>query len=95
MEFYTISFPNTDFADLRLNPGDALSEHLTVQNSPVLFGCRTGLCGTCLVRVTGDMLPPQPEEEEVLQILAPSDAQVRLACQIHLTGNITIERYAL
>jgi ferredoxin len=53
------------------------------------------LCGTCLVKVKGDIPPPQAEEQEVLDILASADPQARLACQIDLTADITIEAYAL
>lgn len=93
MDNCVISFPNTDFLPLSLNLYDALAEHLTVQNSPILFGCRTGLCGTCLVRVTGKIPPPKVEEIELLEILEIHDPQVRLACQIELTGDIEIARY--
>ncbi|MBD2414933.1 ferredoxin [Nostoc calcicola FACHB-389] len=95
MKDCVISFADTSFPELRLKPHDALGEYLTVQNSPVLFGCRTGLCGTCLVKVKGDIPPPQAEEQEVLQILASADPQARLACQIDLTGDITIQAYAV
>ena len=88
-----ISFPNTPFPDIFLEDKARLAEQLTVQNSPILFGCRTGLCGTCLVKVTGDITLPLPEEAEVLQILAPDDPQARLACQIELTADIAIAAY--
>lgn len=86
----TISFPSTAYAPLALAPHLPLAEHLTIQNSPVLFGCRTGICGTCLVLVSGDLPPPQPEEQEMLEILAPDSPGARLACQIDLTGDIEI-----
>lgn len=88
-----ISFPKSQFLPLSLKLDDALAEYLTVQNSPILFGCRTGLCGTCLVRVTGEIPPPKAEEIELLEILAPHDPQARLACQIELTGDIAIAVY--
>ncbi len=39
-----ISFPETDYPPINLPHHQNLSEHLTIQNSPVLFGCRTGIC---------------------------------------------------
>ena len=69
------------------------AEYLTVQNSPVLFGCRTGLCGTCLVEIIGDITPPTEDEKEVLQILAPDNPNARLACQVDFTQDITIKTY--
>lgn len=85
-----VSFPGTNYAPLTLEKNENLSEHLTVQNSPVLFGCRTGVCGTCLVVVEGDIPPPSEEEKEVLEILAPGDIRARLACQLNLTNDIAI-----
>lgn len=87
---YKISFPNTDFFSINLSPHEPLAEHLTAQNSPVLFGCRTGLCGTCLVEIQGNIPPPTTAEKEVLEILAPDNPHARLACQIDLTQDITI-----
>jgi len=88
-----ISFPNTNFPPINLEPHQSLSEYLTVENSPVLFGCRTGLCGTCLVEAIGDIPPPTNEEQEVLEILAPDSPHARLACQIDLTQDIAIKSY--
>lgn len=85
-----VSFPGTSYAPLTLEKNENLSEHLMVQNSPVLFGCRTGVCGTCLVVVKGDIPPPSEEEKEVLETLAPGDIRVRLACQLNLTNDIAI-----
>jgi ferredoxin len=67
-----------------------LSEHLTVQNSPVLFGCRTGICGTCVARVDGDIPPPNDEERDTLESIAPGDPRARLLCQLDLTADIDI-----
>ncbi|MCF4968928.1 2Fe-2S iron-sulfur cluster binding domain-containing protein [Nostoc sp. CMAA1605] len=88
----TISFPGSDFAPITLKCHQNLSEYLTIQNSPVLFGCRTGICGTCLVEVIGDIPPPQPDEQEMLDTLAPNYPNARLACQINLTTNLAIRR---
>ncbi len=78
------------YPDIHLNQDDNLSEHLTIQNSPILFGCRTGICGTCLVSIKGDIPPPSEEEKEILEIFAPENKQARLACQIQLTNDIKI-----
>lgn len=91
-DFCTIYFPGSDYAPIMLELHQNLSEHLTIQNSPVLFGCRTGICGTCLVEVIGDILPPQPDEREMLETLAPNHPNARLACQVDVTGNVEIRK---
>ncbi|BAZ14942.1 ferredoxin [Calothrix sp. NIES-4071] len=85
-----ITFNPKKHPEIYLNQNDNLSEHLTVKNSPVLFGCRTGICGTCLVSIKGDIPPPNEEEKEILEIFAPGNHQARLACQIQLTNDIEI-----
>jgi ferredoxin len=92
-ELCQISFSNTNFQPIYLQKNENLSEHLTVQNSPVLFGCRTGICGTCLVVVKGDIPPPTEEEKEILEIFAPGNSQTRLACQLQLTSDIEINSF--
>ena len=85
-----IQFPKTDYAPTAVNITQPLSLTLTLQNSPILFGCRTGICGTCLVVATGNMLPPNEEETEVLSILAPGIPTARLACQLIPTGDLSM-----
>jgi ferredoxin len=94
-DFCKIFFPGTDYPFLNLQPHQNLSEHLTIQNSPVLFGCRTGICGTCLVEVIGEIPPPQADEQEMLDTLAPNNPNARLACQLDLTTNVQICRLEL
>jgi len=90
--FCTVSFPGTDYPPITLPHHQSLSEHLTIQNSPVLFGCRTGICGTCLVEVIGDIPAALADEREMLDTLACDRPNARLACQISLTANIEIRR---
>ncbi|MEL6491943.1 MAG: 2Fe-2S iron-sulfur cluster-binding protein [Cyanobacteria bacterium J06621_3] len=87
---YTITFPRTNHSPVTIDQSTALSTHLTLQNSPILFGCRTGICGTCLVSATGKMAPPNEEEQEVLEMLAPTCSTARLACQIKPHGDLAI-----
>ncbi len=71
-----------------------LSRTLTAKNSPLLFGCRTGLCGTCLVKVTAgaeQLTPASAEEREVLAILVPDEPLARLACQIDPSADFSLE----
>lgn len=72
-----------------------LAEHLDARNSPVLFGCRTGICATCLSHVEplpgGEIAPPSDDEREVLDIHAPGDPTARLLCQLRLRCDVRID----
>jgi ferredoxin len=90
---FAIRFPNSKHPEVRLPREANPSEHLTIENSPVLFGCRTGICGTCLVHVDvneGQLNPPSQDEVELLKIICPNDPYARLACQIKLTADLEI-----
>ncbi len=91
---FEVSFGGSGFVPVRLPEGANLSEHLTASNSPLLFGCRTGICGTCISRVeskAGILPPPALDESELLSILAPEKPNVRLACQLELCSDIEIQ----
>lgn len=89
---YKVEFSNSDKTELRLQDGNELSKELTIENSPILFGCRTGVCGTCLCEVLkGSPKLPSEEELELLEVLAPDNANARLACQIKVTCNLTLK----
>lgn len=88
----TLRFPGTSYAALEVEAGCELSEHLTLVNSPVLFGCRTGLCGTCACLVEGELEPPLPDELEVLEAVAPAAPGARLACQLRPTHDLAVRR---
>lgn len=85
-----VRFPGTNYPPIAVPEHDNLANYLTVQNSSVLFGCRTGICGTCLCVIEGEIPPPTLEEREVLEILAPGNPQARLACQVDVTNDMAI-----
>lgn len=94
-----ISFTDTNYSDVVLNENDELSETLTAKNSPILFGCRTGICGTCLIRVHEDgpepLHPRTNDEVDFLEELFPGNKSYRLACQIKLNTNVKISKEKL
>lgn len=93
-----ISFEGDTHPPLRLPAGAALSENLEVRNSPVLFGCRTGICGTCVIEVTRgleNLHPRTTEEEELLDVLAPNRPRCRLACQININADIRLRKVSI
>lgn len=91
---HRISFSPASHLPVRLPHGAMLSEQLSVENSPLLFGCRTGICGTCLIEVeeatNGELSEPAADELELLEIIAPENRRARLACQIELRADIRI-----
>ena len=90
---HAVYFDSEKYPVLRLPEGSNLSEVLTICNSPVLFGCRTGICGTCKIRldvVDGKIEESSAEERELLRIICAGDSRARLACQIRLTADIKI-----
>ena len=92
---FCVEFPTSAYKAVSLPAGSNLSEQLTVVNSPVLFGCRTGICGTCLVQIQAGedaLTPPDEAETEALEIYAPGIKNARLACQIALTSDISLIR---
>lgn len=91
---YEVDFGALGRVSARLPHGAHLSEVLTIENSPLLFGCRTGICGTCIARVearSGELPPPSEDEKDVLSLLCPNEPKARLACQIRLSADLTIE----
>ena len=92
MASHKVSFSTGDHAPVMVTEGQNLSEELTAANSPLLFGCRTGICGTCISQVdSGNLEAPDEEELEILELHAPDNPKARLACQIRLRCDITIE----
>ena len=92
---HQVSFSIGDHEAVTLEEGENLAVHLDVQNSPLLFGCRTGICGTCLIQVdeagAEGIEPPSEDEKQLLEIIAPENPKARLACQIHLTTSLRIK----
>lgn len=89
----TLSFTKEGFEPIELCEGDNLSEVLNVKNSPILFGCRTGLCGTCLIEVVkgGENLHARTEDEaDFLDAMHPENKKYRLGCQISIDADITV-----
>jgi ferredoxin len=90
-----IEFTDSDKKPLELKSGDCLSEKLTIHNSPILFGCRIGICGTCAIEIINSDLPLPPrtqDESDFLDNMYPGNEKIRLACQIHINTNINIRK---
>ncbi len=77
--------------------GTPLQRIADAAGADITFGCRTGSCGTCRVRITEGLArcsEPGSEERDFLRGLdAPSDQ--RLACQVHIHGDVAIDYLGL
>ncbi len=74
-------------------PGTPLQRIADAAGADITFGCRTGSCGTCRVQVTEGLSQCSemgPEERDFLNGLgAPADQ--RLACQVSVQGDVSID----
>ena len=77
--------------------GTPLQEIADASGADISFGCRTGSCGTCRVRIADGLShcsASGPEERDFLRGLdAPPDH--RLACQVVVQGDVAIEYLGL
>jgi ferredoxin len=77
--------------------GTSLQRIADAAGADITFGCRTGSCGTCRVRVAEGLAncsEPGSEERDFLKGLdAPPDQ--RLACQVTVQGDVAIEYLGL
>ena len=92
MSHVCVAFPYSPHPSVHVPAGCELAEHLDVHNSPVLFGCRTGLCGTCAAVVEGEASPLSEEEREVIDIEWGDVAGARLLCQLRPTNDLRVLR---
>ena len=74
-------------------PGTPLQAIADAAGADITFGCRSGSCGTCRIRVCAGLdhcSAMAPEERDFLQGLdAPGDH--RLACQVRIDGDVELE----
>ena len=59
----------------------------------IAFGCRSGKCGMCAVRVMsggGSLSPITQNEERLFALLGVDDPAIRLACQSRAHGDMVL-----
>jgi ferredoxin len=73
--------------------GTPLREIAEAAGADIVFGCGSGSCGICRVRVARGLehaSSPDPDERDLLASLgAPADH--RLACRMRVEGDLDIE----
>ncbi len=77
--------------------GTTLQRIADAAGADITFGCRTGSCGTCRVKIAEGLehcSDPGTEERDYLRSLdAPPDQ--RLACQVCVHGDIAVDYLGL
>jgi ferredoxin len=89
---HLVSYATDGWEPSTVSAGKSLSVELDASTSPLLFGCRTGICGTCLVEVVSgwEHLPAaDSDERELLEVLT-DNPRARLACQLEVQGNLCL-----
>jgi ferredoxin len=83
----------TDDVSLDLRDEYPLIDLSEEHDTSILFGCRDGACGACMIRVLDgeDRLSPMSEDEKDFLETMAAEPNERLACQCKLLGDVTIE----
>lgn len=87
-----ITFSDTDLT-LEVSAGASLLEVCENNDTPVPFGCTSGVCGTCLVQLEegADQVSAMDADEESTVGSATTVEGARLACQVTVNGDITLK----
>jgi ferredoxin len=59
----------------------------------IMFGCKSGNCGTCAVRVVSgaeNMSARTEKEERLFALIGKENPLTRLACQCRVLGNVVL-----
>ena len=83
----------TDNLDIDVPNNYPLIDMCEDYDTSILFGCRDGACGACIVRVTKgseNLSPMEDNEKDFLETMAAEEDE-RLACQCKVKGDIEIE----
>ena len=70
----------------------ALIDMCDEYDTSILFGCRDGACGACMVKVTKGaehLSPMQNDERDFLETMA-AEPNERLACQCKVFGDVEL-----
>jgi 2Fe-2S ferredoxin len=75
--------------------GGALVDLCDDNDAPVPFSCKSASCGTCRIDVLeggAELLPPQDEELDILDIFGDDPKSRRLACQAQMRPGMGVLR---
>ena len=83
----------TDKKTFEVADGYALIDMCEEHDTSILFGCRDGACGACMVRViqgAENVSAMKDDERDFLETMA-AEPNERLACQCKVSGDVTLE----
>jgi 2Fe-2S ferredoxin len=75
--------------------GGALCDLIDTKNAPVPFSCRSASCGTCRIVIlegAGELLTPEDEELDLLEVFGATPDKQRLACQAKMKKGLGLLR---
>ncbi len=83
----------TDKIDIEVPQNYPLIDMCEDYDTSILFGCRDGACGACMIRVkegADNLSKMQDDEKDFLETMA-AEPNERLACQCKVLGDVVIE----
>jgi len=83
----------TDNKTIDVVDGYAMIDMCEEHPTSILFGCRDGACGACIIRVLDGaehLTSMRDEERDFLETMA-AEPNERLACQCKVLGDVKIE----
>lgn len=83
----------TDSKTFDVVDGYALIDMCEDHDTSILFGCRDGACGACMVKVLegADKISPMKDDEKDFLETMAAEPNERLACQCKVYGDIVLE----
>ncbi len=83
----------TDKKNINVELGASIIDVCENEETSILFGCRDGACGACMIRVVENpnhLSKMEELEKDFLETMAAREDE-RLACQCKVLGDVTIE----
>ncbi len=83
----------TDKKTIEVEKNASIIDVCETQETSILFGCRDGACGACMIRVIENpqhLSAMEEHERDFLETMAARDDE-RLACQCRVIGDVVIE----
>lgn len=83
----------TDKKNINVELGASIIDVCENEETSILFGCRDGACGACMIRVVENpnhLSKMEEHEKDFLETMAAREDE-RLACQCKVLGDVTIE----